>query len=50
MNVAAILGSIFLGLVYEKVNNKFMRALIFLTTLVLTVVIFYLIQHIQFTV
>lgn len=50
MNIAAILGSIVLGFIYEKLGNKIVRACIFMFTLIVTGVCFFLIQHIQFTV
>lgn len=49
MNIAAVIGSVVLGYVYSWIKNKYVRTFVFFWTLVLTAVIFYLIQHIEFS-
>lgn len=46
MNIAAVIGSVVLGYVYSWIKNKYVRTFVFFWTLVLTAVIFYLVQHI----
>lgn len=50
MNIMAILGSICLGFVFEKVASKAARATIFMFTLIITVICFFIIRQVQFTV
>jgi MFS-type transporter involved in bile tolerance (Atg22 family) len=49
MNIMAILGSIALGAIYEKISSKAMRATIFMLILILTLICFYLMRQVQFT-
>lgn len=50
MNVAAIIGSIVLGFVFQKVASQAIRATVFMSTLILTVITFFIIKQVQFTV
>lgn len=43
MNLAAILGSVVLGFFYEKIGSKVIRACIFMLTLIVTGVCFFLV-------
>lgn len=50
MNIAAILGSIVLGFIYQKVSSQAIRASVFMITLIITVITFFIIKQVQFTV
>lgn len=50
MNVAAIVGSIVLGYIFQKVASQAVRATIFMTTLIITVITFFIVKQVQFTV
>lgn len=49
MNIMAITGSVILGTVYEKVASKAFRTTIYMGTLIVTIICFYVVRSVQFT-
>lgn len=45
----AIFGSVALGFVFQRISSKAVKATIFMCTLVITVVCFFLVKQVQFT-
>lgn len=50
MSFMALFGSVTLGLVFQQVASKAIKAIIFMCTLIVTVTCFYLVKQVQFTI